>query len=176
MSDAIQPRQTVVPAAVGSGSDEDEVTYHDFLAFVLAGESYALPLSGVREIMKPPPITEVPRAPRDVLGIVSVRGRVTTVIDLRRRLRLDESGAGRYARILLADTGSEVVGLLVDRVLAVNRLSDEEVELASTVGGDMAEYVLGIGRPQIKSRRAGDRGSEDDEIIILLDPAALLKR
>lgn len=176
MTDALQPRKTVVPAAVGTGLPEREVEVHEFLTFVLTQQIYALPLSGVREILKLPPITEVPRAPNDILGIISVRGRVTTVVDLRRRLSLEEAGPSKHVRVLLVDTGKEIIGLLVDRVLAVIRLGEEEVELSAVVGGDMAEHVLGIGRPSVQSRRVGDHGSESDDIIILLDPAALLKR
>jgi purine-binding chemotaxis protein CheW len=121
----------------------------EFLAFVLAGEIYAVPLTKIREILSPPPITEVPRAPRDVLGVCSVRGLLVTVIDLRRRLVVDETETTRRTRILLTETdANEIVGLLVDGVDQVIRLTEEEIELASTVlGGDVSEHVLGIGRP-----------------------------
>ena len=49
----------------------------EYLAFVLAGETYAVQIAHVAEILRPPPITEVPRAPRTVLGVISVRGKVT---------------------------------------------------------------------------------------------------
>jgi purine-binding chemotaxis protein CheW len=158
-----------------------EQSVREFLAFSLADESYALPLPSVREIVKLPQITEVPRAPWDVLGIISVRGRVTTVVDLRRRLRVEAKPFDRSTRILLVDTGEEIMGLLVDKVLQVFRLREDEIELASVVGSDTAEYVSGIGRPQ--SGRSMGRYREDSagaenkgDILILLDPRALLKR
>ena len=83
-----------------------------------------------------------------MLGIVSVRGRVTTVIDLRRRLRLSEGPVTKQTRVLLVESGDEIVGLLVDQVLQVFRLRDDEVEIAAVMGGDVAEHVLGIGRPE----------------------------
>ena len=121
----------------------------EFLAFVLAGETYAVPLTKILEILSPPPITEVPRAPGDVVGVCSVRGLLVTVVDLRRRLAVDQAAPTRRTRILLTETtSSEVVGLLVDGVDQVIRLTDSEIELASTVlGGDVSEHVLGIGRP-----------------------------
>lgn len=122
----------------------------EYLAFVLAGDVYAVPIGAVREILKPPAFTEVPRAPREVLGVVSVRGLLVTVVDLRRRLRLEESAPTRKSRILLAEgAGGELIGLLVDEVLQVHRLGESEIEVASSVlGGQLAEYVLGIGRPE----------------------------
>src|SRR5687767_4535625 len=75
----------------------------EYLAFALAGETYAVPIGFIAEILKPPPLTEIPRAPRTVIGVVSVRGRLVTVIDLRRRFRLHESAFDRKTRILLSD-------------------------------------------------------------------------
>jgi purine-binding chemotaxis protein CheW len=156
----------------------DEVAY-EFLAFRLASETYALPLSGVQEILKPPRITRVPRASYEILGIVSVRGRVTTVIDLRRRLRVAEAPMDKNTRVLLVDAGDEVLGLLVDAVLQVYRLYEDEVELASAVGGDLNEYVMGIGRPRAV-RTLGRSSSQDrddpNDILILLAIEPLLKR
>src|SRR5208283_5153505 len=85
----------------------------EYLAFVLAGETYAVPIGDVAEILRPLPITEVPRAPATVLGVISVRGKLVTVIDLRRRFFLAESPVDRRTRILLADVGrQEPIGLL----------------------------------------------------------------
>jgi purine-binding chemotaxis protein CheW len=156
----------------------DEVMY-EVLAFKLASETYALPLAGVQEILKPPRITKVPRAAHEILGIVSVRGRVTTVIDLRRRLRVREAPFDKNTRVLLIDAGKEVLGLLVDAVLQVYRLYEDEVELASAVGGDLNEYVMGIGRPRAVrtlGRASGTEREDPNDILILLNVEPLLSR
>jgi purine-binding chemotaxis protein CheW len=140
----------------------------EFLAFRMAEEIYAVPIAYVKEILKLPPLTEVPRAPADVLGVISVRGRIVTVRDLRRRMRLPETPPTRRSRILLAElpeglggTG-ERVGLFVDEVLHVYRLAESEIESAANVlGSELAEYVAGIGR------QAG-------EMIILVDLKPIL--
>lgn len=120
----------------------------EFLAFVLAEELYAVQLTKIREILSPPPITEVPRSASEVLGVCSVRGLLVTVIDLRRRLDVVAAPVTRRSRILLtASDEGEVIGLLVDEVRQVIRLSESDVELASSIlGGDVAEHVVGIGR------------------------------
>jgi len=156
----------------------DEVMY-EVLAFKLASETYALPLAGVQEILKPPRITRVPRAAHEILGIVSVRGRVTTVIDLRRRLRVREAPFNKNTRVLLIDAGKEVLGLLVDAVLQVYRLYEDEVELASAVGGDLNEYVMGIGRPRAVrtlGRASGTEREDPNDILIILNVGPLLSR
>ncbi len=121
----------------------------EFLAFSLASELYGVPIASVAEILRPPPITEVPRAPRNVVGVVSVRGRLVTVIDLRRRLRLPEAPQDRRTRILLTgETHGEQIGLLVDEVKQVYRLADNEIEPAGVLGGDQPAHIAGIGRPE----------------------------
>ena len=176
----------------------------EYLAFRVAHEAYALPLASVREILKLGAITEVPRAPKDVLGVVSVRGRVTTVLDLRKRLRMPAAESTKHARVLLVDAGPEVLGLLVDEVLQVYRLRDEEIEVAGVTQGDLSEHVLGIGRPRaqravqqrksvrgrvLTSMKQGAAAADSAattaapnvkaphvELLILLDPGPLLRR
>lgn len=173
----ITRRDTMIPAAPSKGGKgtgklavgRDE-RVSELLGFGLAGETFALPLGSIREILKIAPITEVPRARSHVLGILSVRGRITTVIDLRRRLRMTPSEPTKQSRILLVDSGEEIVGLLVDEVHQVYRLHEDEIELAAVVAGDLSEYVYGVGRP------GGGGEDESDDIVILLDPEPLLRR
>ena len=162
----------LVKASAGAIRLEEPV--REVLAFVINEEKYALPLGSIREILKVPPITPVPRAPRSVLGIISVRGRMTTLLDLRRLLNVPERRETKATRVLLVDTGEEIMGLLIDRVLHVIRLKESEVEPAAVVGSELSEHVFGIGRP--KARLKGADAPAKDDIIILLDPIPLLKR
>lgn len=184
-------RGTVVPAApsrpregrawVGASGLEE------FLAFDIAGERMALPLAAVREILKASTPTVVPRASPHVLGILSVRGRITTVLDLRTRLGAPRAEPTRSSRILLVHgggegEGGEVVGVRVDAVHNVVRLRADEIEPSDVVAGDLPDHVLGLGRPKRAQRDAGDRGvkgtDERDataEVVILLDPRMLLR-
>ena len=135
----------------------------EYLAFVLAGDTYAIQIAFIAEILKPPPLTTVPRAPREVIGVMSVRGRLVTVVDLRRRFHLAEQAADRKTRILLVETGDEHIGLLVDEVLQVYRLADTEIEPAAVLGGDQPAHIAGIGRPE-------------GALLILIDLKPILNR
>jgi chemotaxis signal transduction protein len=129
------------------GGDRGPV--REFLMFSLAGELHGFELTRIKEILSPPPITMVPRAAPEVVGVCSVRGLLVTVLDLRRKLHLEERPLTRRARILLgAAESGEVIGLLVDEVRHVVRLAATEIEdAATTLGGDVSESVMGIGRP-----------------------------
>jgi purine-binding chemotaxis protein CheW len=120
----------------------------EYLAFVLGPEAYAIQIGNIVEILKPLPITEVPRADQGVVGVMSVRGRLCTVIDLKRRFRLTRSFTmDKKSRILLVDVDGEEIGILVDEVLQVYRLSEGEVEPPTVLGTEQPPYVVGIGRP-----------------------------
>jgi purine-binding chemotaxis protein CheW len=140
----------------------------EYLAFKLAGDTYAVRIGHVAEILKPPPITDVPRAGRSIVGVVSVRGRLVTVVDLRRRFGLPEKEGDGRTRILLVDAGAEeLVGLLVDEVLQVYRLAESEIEPATVLGGEQQAHIVGIGRPASGAGAAGRRGAET--VLVLLD-------
>lgn len=96
------------------------------LAFRLAGTAYALPVERVREIVRVRSVTPMPRVPSEVLGLISLRGEIVQVLDLRRRLRLAEAAPGRASRIVVVHGGDgRVAGLLVDAVTEVMSVSEE---------------------------------------------------
>lgn len=120
----------------------------EYLAFTLGTEAYAIEIGTIVQILKPLPITEVPRADPGVVGVMSVRGRLVTVVDLKRRFRLARSFTmDRKSRVLLVTAADEEIGLLVDEVLQVYRLSEAEIEPPTVLGTEQAPHVVGIGRP-----------------------------
>lgn len=169
-------RKTVMPPRLAASRGErlravtDDV--REFLVFSVGEELMGLPLAAVREILKVVPVTQVPRAPHEVLGILSVRGRITTVLDLRRRLRMPPAPPTRHARILLVQTKGEIMGARVDAVHHVERLREDEIEPAAIAGGDLPDHVVGIGRP--RRVRTGTESDASSTVIVLFDPHALL--
>jgi purine-binding chemotaxis protein CheW len=140
---------TRAPAARLSRRTSESTPLREFLMFVVGGELFGIELTGIKEILSPPPITPVPRSSREILGVCSVRGLLVTVLCLRRKLRLPEMPTGRRSRILLtASASGETMGLLVDEVRQVVRLQASEIESsASSMGSDASEHVVGVARP-----------------------------
>lgn len=137
-----------------------EVIAKEYLSFFLDAEVYGLDLSRIQSIIVVPELTEVPRAPRPVVGICSVRGVLVTVIDVRRRMQLAERPLTRQARILLTTTREdEAIGLLVDGVRHVVRPKPEQVELTAPVfGNELTEHVIGIARIPDEPQNTAKRG------------------
>jgi purine-binding chemotaxis protein CheW len=137
------------------------------LTFVVGGEVYGIDILSIREIIKPREITEVPRAPRYLLGILTVRGLVMPIVDLRLRLKLDARALTPRARILVVVHRNERFGLLVDQVRDVVRFGEADVEPPPPtfgVGGE-APFLSGIGRYT---------ADDEERLVILLQLDALL--
>lgn len=121
----------------------------EYLSFVLSDESYAVNIFHIKEIIKPPMITEVPRTEPVILGVLNLRGMIAAVVDLRRRLGLEAVEQTRKSRILIVQLKDELVGLLVDEVKHVIRLKDEDIEPPPGVFDRVeAEHIVGVGRQE----------------------------
>jgi purine-binding chemotaxis protein CheW len=101
------------------------VELRELLVIWLDGDPYALPIERVREIVRLRSITPVPRVPDAVRGVISLRGEIVQVLDLRRRLGLApaelDGGRGRHRIVVLHGDDGQMAGLLVDRVSEVLR-------------------------------------------------------
>jgi purine-binding chemotaxis protein CheW len=131
------------------------------LTFIVGGETYGVDILTIREIIKLREVTEVPRTPGFLIGIITVRGAVIPVIDLRLRLRLPATPPTRAARILVVVRDGDPYGLLCDAVSGVVRLAESDIEVPpSTLASGEGAFLQGIGR-----HRAGRR----DRMVILLN-------
>lgn len=146
----------------------------EYLAIRLANVTHAVEVSMIREIVRPPPITAVPRAGLHVLGIVSIRGRVVTVVDPRVQLALDRTEVTSRSRILVFEVQSEKIGLWVDEVLMVYRLTEGEIERAQGNFSDAPSYIAGVARPATTEGSIEKTGSVDERAFVLLDLRALM--
>lgn len=119
----------------------------EFLSFMLGKEEYAIPLQRISEIIKPRPITEVPRLPQFVLGILTLRGVVIPVFDLSMKLSLGGVVPNKRNRIIIVNQNGERVGLLVDIVKDVVRILPRDIEPPPPVmSGVDTQYIEGVGR------------------------------
>lgn len=139
------------------------------LAVEAAGEVYGFPLTMVREILVPPPVTDVPRSADHILGVITVRGQIITVLDLQTLLNLGVEKDDEYGRVLLVDNGEELVGVAVNRVIHVYRLDQDQIEQANAMSAELSDYVVGVGRVVV------DPAAHTEEILVLIDPMTLLR-
>ena len=150
----VPPRASLGPQPKRHRGDRSGVgSALSFLGFTLENEEYGADLNLVTQIVKPPVLTWVPRVPPHVLGVISIRGAVVTLVDLRQLIGLSPTSWPRTGRVLLTSHKGEPIGLLVDRVTHVHRVSVDEFESGlSLEESARTECVLGIARPDPSTR------------------------
>ncbi len=133
------------------------------IGFQVGRETYGVPIASVHEIVRVPEITPVPDAPASMEGVINLRGKIVSVIDLRKRLGQKEIVSSKRNRILVVEHKGRLCGLMVDSASEVLKLPDSDVQPSTVVFQDGGQNcVTGLGR---------FRG----RLIVLLDMKRLLE-
>lgn len=142
--------------ASGAGSKQ-------FVVFRLGDEDYAFDISRVMEIQSFGAITGVHRSAPYIEGVMNLRGKLVTVVNLRKRFGMAPMPSQESAKIIIVDAPDAPVGFIVDEVAEVVRASPESIEDTPTYVAQSieSEYVLGI-------IKRGDR------LVTLVDPVKIL--
>ncbi|MFZ4571337.1 MAG: chemotaxis protein CheW [Bacteroidales bacterium] len=122
----------------------------DVVAFSLAGESYAIDSSFVREIYPLKAYTPLPGTPDFVLGIMNIRGQILSVVNLKTFFQLPETGLGELNKVLRLSNENMEFGILADEVIGTQQIAKDTIQPAiPTIIGRGAEYLLGVSRESI---------------------------
>ena len=135
---------------------------HQLVVFELANEFYGINIAVVESIIKMQSITQLPQTPSYIKGVTNLRGTVLPVIDLRIRFGLEPQQNTKQTRVIIVTMGKIKVGIMVDGVSEVLRVSDESVEpLPPLVNSVNSDFLKGIVRLE-------------DRLIILLEVERVL--
>lgn len=134
---------------MASPSGQQQQAHNDqvlqYVTFRLDDETYGIDVMHIQEVLRYTEIAPVPGAPDYVLGIINLRGSVVTVIDTRRRFGLTDAEVTDASRIVVMETSSQVMGILVDSVAEVVYLKTSEIETAPNVGNEeSARFIQGV--------------------------------
>ena len=119
----------------------------EYVTAVIGDQLFGLPISRVQDVFMPERLTRVPLASSDVAGVLNLRGRIVTAIDMRARLGLPKSESARPPMAVGVDQRGEAYGLLIDSIGEVLKLPDDGRE-ANPVNLDprMASIACGVHR------------------------------
>jgi purine-binding chemotaxis protein CheW len=132
------------------------------VGFQVGRETYGVPITSLHEIVRVPEITAVPDAPEFMEGVINLRGKIVSVIDLRKRLGEKKVASTRRNRILVVEHKGKLSGLIVDSASEVLKIPASDVEASPTALQEgRANCVTGLGK--YKGR-----------LIVLLDMTRLL--
>ena len=132
------------------------------VGFQVGRETYGVPIVALHEIVRVPEITAVPDAPAYMEGVINLRGKIVSVVDLRKRFGKSAGPLNRRTRILVVEHKGRLAGMIVDAASEVLKIVDTDIEPAPTMmleGG--LDCVTGLGK--YKGR-----------LIILLDVGKVL--
>lgn len=130
--------------------------------FRLDGQRYGAPITLVREVGNMQGATKLPLTPDWVEGVVDLRGEVLPVINLRRRLGLEQKELSAEARLMILSNGERSAALIVDEVDTVTTLSEEQIgkpDAGLLPGAE--EYLTGVART-------------DEGLLLLVDLVRLI--
>ena len=130
---------------------------HHLVTFHLAREEYGVEIGSVQEIIRATDITPVPGAPSHVKGVINLRGKIIPVIDLRRRFGLPVIDALETQRTIVVELGAKRLGMLVDSVSQVIKISSAIIDIMPEEATSVNEnYIKGVGKL-------------DNRLIVILD-------
>ena len=134
------------------------------VGFRIGRETFGLPISLVREIVRVPEITSVPNAPDYIEGVINLRGRIIPIVDLRKRFGQKTSERDKKNRIVVVELESRAIGLMVNSASEVLRIPPSEIEEPHNVfkEGEL-NYITGVGKL-------------NGRLVILLDLTKVLQR
>ncbi len=124
---------------------ESKVEVQQYATFYVGNLLLGIDIGQVQEINRQLDVTNVPQAPKCVRGVINLRGEVTTVIDLRTILGLEQTEVTENSRNLILNFQGETLGFLVDRVSDITALKSSEVDPPpSNIKGIQGKYFLGV--------------------------------
>ncbi|MGB6392146.1 MAG: chemotaxis protein CheW [Candidatus Acidiferrales bacterium] len=134
------------------------------VGFRVGRETFGLPISLVREIVRVPEITAVPNAPDYIEGVINLRGRIIPVVDLRKRFGEKATAPSKKNRIIVVEFDNRAIGLMVHSASEVLRLPPSEIAAPHHVfqEGEL-DYITGVGKL-------------NGRLVILLDLQRILQR
>ena len=143
MGALVQAKQTAPDGAAGG--------QNQYLTFVLGGETFAIGISGVKEIIEYGSLTTVPMMPDFIRGVINLRGGVVPVVDLSARFGKKASTVTKRTCIVIIEVGSagekHDIGMMVDAVSAVLDIPDSEIEPAPAFGARIrTDFIDGMGK------------------------------
>jgi purine-binding chemotaxis protein CheW len=132
------------------------------VGFQVGRETYGIPIAALHEIVRVPEITAVPDAPAYMEGVINLRGKIVSVLDLHKRFGRSATPLQRRSRILVVEHKGRLAGMIVDEASEVLKIPESDIEPAPGMmqeGG--LDCVTGLGKYQ-------------GRLIILLDVGKIL--
>ncbi len=139
---------------------EEDTQKGKYLTFRVGTERYGMEIHHVTELIQVLPITPMPNLPADIRGVISLRGKIIPVMDVRIRFGKTAVESNDKTCIIIMEIGEQPLGLLVDRVEEVVSIPEEKIVPPPEMVAGSGRYVQGIGK-------------SGDHVVLILDCSKL---
>lgn len=136
--------------AKGTGEQEESGESIEVVEFIVAYERYGIESSYVTEVYPLKDITPLPGTPLFLAGIINVRGRIISVVDIKKFFDLPEKGLGDFNKLVILASETMELGVLADEIPGVGKIAVSQLQSApATFTGVREEYLKGITRDRM---------------------------
>ncbi|HEX5508490.1 MAG TPA: chemotaxis protein CheW [Pseudolabrys sp.] len=119
----------------------------EYITAMIGGQMFGLPILSVQDVFVPDRLTRVPLSQPEIAGVLNLRGRIVTLIDMRRRLGLEGQAQDGQVMAIGVESRGESYGLLIDSVGEVLKLDDRAREISPiNLDPRLARVCVGIHR------------------------------
>src|SRR3954463_4347617 len=145
-----------------SKNESTEGTVAEYVTAMIGGQLFGLPISRVQDVFMPERLTRVPLSEPEIAGVLNLRGRIVTVVEMRRRLGLPHRSDGKPSMAVGIELKGESYGLLIDTVGEVLKLGEATLEPNPVnLDGKLARVSAGVHRL-------------DRQLMVILDVESVL--
>lgn len=131
--------------AVEQAGEEDAGESIEVVEFLVAYERYGIESSYVREVYPLRDLTPLPGAPAFVTGIVNVRGRITSVVDIKKFFDIPDKGLGDFNKLVIIRSEGMELSILADVILGIRKIRANEMQTSlPTLTGIREDYLRGV--------------------------------
>ncbi|MCR8982320.1 chemotaxis protein CheW [Brevibacillus laterosporus] len=142
---------------LGLNQSQSEVEALSYILFTMGNETFGFPLENVLEIVKPMPITKVPKSPEYVEGVINLRGDILAILQIRKMFGLPSIELTEESRFIVLKIDGFEAGIVVDGVSEVAKIAHSSIKTAPPVVAGLAgSNLAGIAQ-------------EGERLLLLLD-------
>lgn len=128
-----------------------------YVTFNLGDEEHGIEITKVQEIIGFQKLTMIPNVPDFIKGVLSLRGTIIPVIDLRQKFGMEKKEYSKYTVIIILETAGRTMGITVDAISNIVSLTDQDIQEVPSFNINVrADFIKGMGK-------------KDNKLVILLD-------
>jgi len=165
--------------------DKDSKNIEKVVIFTIDAELYGLPVTDILEIVEETPVTKIPNSPDFIEGLINLRGKIVTLVDIEKRFNLERiNSRPRNRKFIIVESADSPFGIAVDKIIEIKSIPMGALQTPPEVVKSKlgAEFIRGIyiDTPEIKNE-AGDtlmtigKYNENEKTILVLNFRDILK-